>query len=523
MGTLVHELGSPGAWPDPRPTNVEHIETHISHVFLGDSDVYKLKKTVDFGFLDFTTLDQRRTACEAEVRLNRRLTEDVYCGVVPVTRNRDDGHAFGGAGRVVDYAVHMRRLLDDVRADNLLSRKQLTFETVARIASRLTAFHGDCERNVAIEVFGQPPAIEQNIRENFQQTRRTRDAVIFRAMGNNIEQWQIAFLKTHHSTFSDRVDDGHIRDGHGDLRLEHIYLPDDGEVQIIDCIEFNERFRCADVAADIAFLSMDLRLHGQEALAEHLLSCCARESDDYGLYGVVDFYESYRAYVRAKVDSFVAFDPTVAAPLRAQKLRSARRHYLLAYSKSRPSLLEPCVVAVGGLIASGKSTAAVELAHRLGGYPVVSSDRIRKRLAGVKPQTPLRDEAWQGHYAPAATDEVYRQLLNDARSVVMSGRPVVLDASFSTRAHRDRARELAGELQVPFHLVECSVPRQAALRRLADRESRPSVSDGRRGIYDAFARRYEPPDETEEPDLARVATLRLDEMRREIGKLARAL
>ncbi|MBC7173304.1 MAG: hypothetical protein H5U40_12775, partial [Polyangiaceae bacterium] len=350
-------------------STAERIETHISWVLLDGADVYKLKKPVDFGFLDFRTLEQRRAACEAEVRLNARLAPDVYLGVLPVTRGAGGKARLAGDGEIIDYAVHMRRLPDSDRADVRLSEGRLQASDIDRIAERIATFHAAAETNAVIARFGEPRAIERNIDENFVQTRSALPRAIGVEEAAELERRHREFV-SHRAPFLERIARGRVRDGHGDLRLEHVYVSDDGSIRVIDCIEFNDRFRYEDVCADVAFLAMDLARSGAPLLAERFLSQYARASQDYDFYPLIDFYESYRAFVRGKVASIRAKDPTASAQMRSRAWDEARRDFLLALSCGRPSIFPASVVAVGGLIASGKSTLAEAIAHALGA-PVV--------------------------------------------------------------------------------------------------------------------------------------------------------
>ncbi|HEY8072987.1 MAG TPA: AAA family ATPase, partial [Labilithrix sp.] len=261
-------------------------------------------------------------------------------------------------------------------------------------------------------------------------------------------------------------------------------------ITILDCIEFADRFRCCDTACDLAFLSMDLAAHGRVDLAERLLARYARASDDYDLFGVIDFYESYRAYVRAKIATLHARS-SEPAELRAKAEAEARRHYLLALACDRRALVPPAVVAVGGPIASGKSTVADTLADRLAA-PVVDADRTRKAMLGVAHAAHLNVGAFDGPYDPRVTERVYDEMMRRADVILASGRPVVLDASFRTAALREKARAVAARHRVPFLFAECRAPERVLLERLAAREKTTSVSDGRRAIFADFLARSEP-------------------------------
>ena len=241
----------------------ELVETHISRVFLTDEEVWKVKKPVSLGFLDFSTPEKRRSACEAEVRLNRRLAPDLYLGVVPVTVDYGGRHQLGGSGQPVDWAVHMKRLPDENRADMRLAAGGLTSTDLERVAERVASFHETALVSEETAAYGTTSAIARNVQENFDQTRATISAYLTGAEADEIETWQMTFLEERAELFEERIRSGHVRDGHGDLRIEHIYLDEDPPVTILDCIEFNERLRFADVCSDVAFLSMDLAWHGR--------------------------------------------------------------------------------------------------------------------------------------------------------------------------------------------------------------------------------------------------------------------
>lgn len=469
---------------------IELEETHISWVFLGERDVWKVKKPVALGFLDFSTLSRRREACEAEVRLNRALAPDVYLGFLPVTRDGRGRHRIGGPGEAVDWAVHMTRLPLADRADRRLSEGRLHDAHLRRIAERIARFHATAEHDDETARYGEAKAIERNVRENFDQTRATIKKYLSPAEAMEIEGWQRDFLDRHSAWFAARLEDHRVRDGHGDLRLEHVYLDRVGRVTVIDRIEFNQRFRYADVCADIAFLAMDLSWHGRVDLAERFLALYAREADDYDLYRLVDFYESYRAYVRGKVQSILAEDVRASAALRARAAREARRYFLLALASERRSLVPPRLIAVGGQIAAGKSTAAERLSVELSA-PVIDTDRTRKHLLGVQPTTKIHEAPFAGAYEPAISARVYDEVFRRANIVLDSGRIAIIDASFRTAATREQARELARRAGVAFTFFECRAPASVCRQRLRRRARETGVSDGRLEIFDAVAARWE--------------------------------
>jgi uncharacterized protein len=478
----------------PGNTPTECRETHISWVFLTAAEAWKVKKPVDLGFLDFRTLSARKAACEAEVSLNSRLAPGVYLGVFPIRRGADGAHHARSNerdGEVVDWAVRMKRLPDSRRADVLLSGGRLKPAIIDRLAVHVARFHEKAGSRPEIARFGAAAAVGESVRENFTQTRGVIGNYLPADQALEIERWQTDFLLDHAALFEERARTGRVRDGHGDLRLEHVYVGPGDQFTVLDCIEFNERFRFADVCSDLAFLSMDLAWSRRVDLAERLLARYAREANDHDLYSVVDFYESYRAYVRGKISTMIAEDTSVPEETRARAAREARRYFLLALSADRRSVLAPSLVAVGGLIASGKSTVADWLSAELGA-PVVDADRTRKHMLGMRPTEHAEDDAWKGAYDPSFTEDVYTEVLRRASVVLASGRPVIVDASFRSARMRQAARSLAEKHGAPFRFIECRATADTCRARLAKRERGESVSDGRLAVFDEFSSRFEP-------------------------------
>jgi aminoglycoside phosphotransferase family enzyme/predicted kinase len=494
--SLLDDLRRPEAYPAPQPSQVTQVTTHISWVFLTDREVWKLKRPVDYGFVNYTTLEQRRRCCEDEVRLNRRLAPDVYLGVVPV-RLGPQGHWFGANGDVVDYAVRMRRLADERSADALLRRGALTPEHLMHLAARLAGFFRDA---APAPEAGAIDVIRDNVVENFVQVEPFVGRFVSRDTFDAAQAWQLGILARHAGRFRERVEQGRIRDGHGDLRLEHVYFEDGGPI-VIDCVEFNERLRHGDVSADVAFLAMELTARSRTDLAELFLAAFAVESDDHDLYGVVDFYAGYRAWVRGKVAAFLAADPSTPREKAVRKAEEARSLFALARSYAEARTDVSSVVAVGGVIGSGKSTLA-ETLGRSTGIPVISSDRVRKALAGVR----ATERAPEGAYSAAFSARTFDELFRRAAVVLGSGRGVVLDATFRERALRLRAQDLARRHGRWFLFVE-TVCNDATLReRLRRRATGPSVSDAGEALLERVRAEFEPVTELGAGEYVRVDT-----------------
>jgi aminoglycoside phosphotransferase family enzyme/predicted kinase len=500
---LTHELdGHARAAGDAQGVRV--IETHISWVLLG-SEAYKIKKPVALPFLDFSSFEAREASCRAEVRLNRRFAPHTYLGVVPIRRSPAGRFTFGADGVIVDWAVRMVRLDERRRADTMLEDGSLLSELVDSIAVRIAEAHAIAARGPAISAYATTDEIASNVIDNFEALADVAATFVSPAQAWEAQSWQLAFLKEHAALFEQRIASGAIRDGHGDLRLEHVFFPATGRIEIIDGIEFDDRYRYADVCADVAFLAMDLARSGRVDLAERFVARYARAANDFELYRLVDFYESYRAYIRAKIAAIISRDPGIGGASREKAKADARRYLLLAASASRRSLLRPMLVATCGGIASGKSTLADRLGDELSA-PVVDADRTRKHLLGLAPTAHADSPAWSGPYDPRFSDEVYEEVLKRADAVLASGRPVVVDASFRTAAARAAAKALATKHGVPFRLLECVAPADVCRARLADRDRTASVSDGRTEIFDAFQASFEPTDELAYSEHVRIDT-----------------
>ena len=329
--SLQKALLDPRIYPD-HPRVVKFIETHISLLFLTGNHVYKVKKPVDFGFLDFTSLEKRKLFCEEEVRLNRRPSPDIYLGVVRITRE-GNRILLDGKGEWVECAVKMKQIPEEFLMDKLLERRKVTPRMIEAVSERLAKFYFRAETNDLIKSFGEPKRVKQDTDENFEQTEKYIDLAIPREVYEEVKRRTNEFFETKKEVFRQRIASDRIRDCHGDLRLEHIFWRDG--ISIFDCIEFNERFRYTDVAADIAFLAMDLDYHGRQDLSQHLTRAFIGESGDHALMEVLDFYKCYRAYVRGKVESFRLDDPNIPKGQKAEALKRAQNYFGLAHDYAR--------------------------------------------------------------------------------------------------------------------------------------------------------------------------------------------
>jgi hypothetical protein len=490
--TLHKALLKPEAFPDARGP-VEFRETHASRLYFVDNQVFKVKKPVDFGFLDFTSLDRRRFFCHEEVRLNRRLCPEIYLGVAEIRRT-GNRIAVNGPGIVIDYAVVMRQLPEDRLLSGMLTRNDPSLPgKMTTLAHRIAAFHE------SREVFRSKPGhshlevILSNWQENFSQTAPFIDRTIPRKAFDFMRGWVEQFLQDRKSLLLQREAEGFVRDGHGDLHCEHICFTE--PICIYDCIEFNRRFRIADILADLAFLLMDLEFRNRRDLAAIILTAyLGKNGRTQNLEQLLDFYKIYRAWVRGKVESFLSEAPAAGNRTRSEAAARATRYFNLALGYlCRPTLMATC-----GLMGTGKTTIGEALAQSTGGE-LLRSDVLRKEIAGLSPDTKQPVEYGQGIYGSHFSDQTYALLQERALAVLAKGRTVIADASFARRRQRENFRQAAEGSGVPFLLLHVTCDQETALARLDLRLSRgKDASDGRRELYDRQKREFESPGAEEE-------------------------
>ena len=479
------------------------VQTHTSFVFLVPPFVYKVKKPVNFGFLNFSTLEKRRHFCAREVALNRRLSPAMYLGVVPIAV-RGGRFVFGEGDEVVEYAVQMRKLSDGHFLDGLVGRGVVGRPEINRLAVALTAFYRAQQPTEEIEAWGRIEKLRISTDENFRQTGPFIGQTLSRPAFETIRAFTDGCYSRHARLFAARVRGRWIRDCHGDLHLEHIHLTPRA-LHIYDCIEFNDRFRYVDVASDAAFLAMDLDAKGRPDLARQFVAKMAAGLRDPGMRRLMDFYKCYRACVRGKVESLHSVAhaaPDAERTASAERARSYFRlalHYAVAGSR-------PLAVVVMGRIASGKSVLAAALAGELG-WEVVSSDRVRKELAGFPLYERTSAAARARLYSGAMTARTYARLFAAAEAAAHSHRGIVLDATFASRAQREQMRARFDRRGIDWCVVEAHADDRTVRRRLRERAARPEeISDARLDDFTALTRLYEPPAELPKNQRVKVRT-----------------
>lgn len=329
MNDIIKDLQDPAALPD-KTESVAVVQTHISIVFVADAFVYKVKKPVNFGFLDFSTLEKRKYYCHREVELNRRLCKDVYLGVLPVTLQGNAHTLRETGGEAVDYAVKMKRIPDDRLMKSLFPSNGIGKNHLKKIAEVVAAFHATTSRNPEIDVFGAPERFKINTDENFEQISGYTGITVSEKQLRSLKGWTEDFYRSNRALFVERIAQGRIRDCHGDLHMEHICLTED--LPIFDCIEFNDRFRYSDTIADIAFLLMDLEYHGGADLAGTLWNYYKDLAREEEMDALLTFYKVYRAVVRGKVNGFQMGDASIGDQEKERAVLTARKYFQLATS-----------------------------------------------------------------------------------------------------------------------------------------------------------------------------------------------
>lgn len=518
------------------PLDIAVTHTHMSMVFLLPERVYKLKKTVNFGFADFSTLDKRFQACFAEVQLNRRLAPNVYVGVVPVSMQRStraitvrcddfwtpeksaslDYWLHESFGEIVEWVVHMVRLPDDHTLLHLVHEAQLSHAHIAQVAQLLVDFHATARRSAKIDAFGREAVVRANVDENFAQTAAHVGVTVSDQVYRRVHELTYARLRELQSVIATRVASGYTCDSHGDLRLEHVYVdprqrrqdePTDEalhEFVVLDCIEFNEQFRYGDPLADVAFLVMDLWHEGRPDLARTLQQqyLCRANQDTADNAALGAFYAAYRAVVRAKVSGFRVSDATLSASQRDVETGRARSYWLVALSFLAPPAERPCLLLIAGLPASGKSSLAKMLVGDERTVTWLRADAIRKELVGLQATAnPSTDDKEtdketdsavvttgggsfeEGLYSRAVTERTYDEILRRSVGLLRRGERVVVDATFRDRTLRQRFIDAAYAEGALVAFVVCVCDREIVRGRLLARKD--DVSDA---TWDVFER-----------------------------------
>ena len=483
-GNLILAMQNPDLYDHP-VDGFQVIETHISQVILTGDYAYKIKKPMDFGFLNFSTLDRRKHFCEEELRLNRRLANKLYLEVVPIT-GTPDNPILGGEGEAFEYAIKMRQFGQEHLFDRLQEQGELAPELLTDLARQVAAFHDQLPAVPDEKPLGTPEAVFAAMQENFDQIRPMIDDSDLLMQLDNLQAWTESTFERHRELIARRRESGMVRECHGDLHLANITRFEDA-VTVFDCIEFNEPFRWIDVINDLAFLLMDLESRGESALANQVLNTYLEYRDDFEALPLLPLYKAYRAMVRAKIALFTMGNPGLTDAEKADLMQRYRAYAQLA--EDYGTIPNHYLLATTGLSASGKTCVSAAMANELG-LIRLRSDVERKRLHGLAPLDSSRSPTGGNLYTEEATEKTYQRLAELASHVLAAGFPVIVDAASLKQKERALLASIAEDQGVPFALIHCEAPED--LRREWIRNRKGDASEATEELLDAQQTWFEP-------------------------------
>ena len=466
------------------------IETHISWVILTGDFVYKVKKPVDFCFLDFSSLKKRKFYCEKELHLNRRLAPDLYLEVIQITGSTDNP-VLAGNGKAIEYAVKMLQFSQDMQLDHVLARNGLKRDMIDSIANLIADFHQTIEKAGDDTDYGNPEQVYQPVKENFIQIRERVTDKLNLALISLLEQWSEDTFYKIKNILSQRKKSGFIRECHGDLHLRNLAWYENKPLAF-DCLEFNPNLRWIDVISEIAFLIMDLEDHKQPELAQRFLNRYLELSGDYEGCSVLRFYLVYRAMVRAKVDA-IRSHPVSIRKNESDEASKEFYSYLqlaLAYTKQET----PIIIITRGMSASGKSTITQKLLEKTDAIRI-RSDIERKRLFNIQSGHDSHANVKHGIYTSGATQKTYLKLLELTDSIIDTGLSVIVDATFSKPEQRELFKELAIKKQARFIILEIVATDDTLKKRIHDRKG--DVSDADLKVLENQIKNWQPLEQDE--------------------------
>jgi aminoglycoside phosphotransferase family enzyme/gluconate kinase len=450
----------PEFYPHPVQEPIRLMQTHVSYVTLTGEYAYKVKKAVDFGFLNYSTLAKRQHFCKEELRLNQRAAAPIYLEALPIAQ-QDDTFVLGSDDQVVEYAVKMRQFPQSALLSHKFEQGELTEDLLRQLAAAIARFHLTAKTDDYIRAFGTVENVRQSIDENYEQTRNFIGGPQTQQQFDETKAYTDEFFAKRPDLLQQRIDQDKVRACHGDLHLNNICYWQD-QLLLFDCIEFNEPFRYVDVMFDIAYIIMDLTVAGRDDLAAIFLSHYVEQTGDWEGLQILPLYVSRQSYVRAKVTSFLLGDPSVSEADKQAAAAKAAKYYTLAWSyvQQRHGRL----LIMSGLSGSGKSTVARELSRQMGAV-YLRSDAVRKHLAGV----PVDERGDQSLYTLEMSQQTYRRLVHLGTRLASQGYIVVLDAKFDTQANRQRAIAATKAHDLVPAIIHCEAPIDILKERVQQR------------------------------------------------------
>jgi aminoglycoside phosphotransferase family enzyme/predicted kinase len=457
---LVQSMMQPEFYPHPVQLPIQLVQTHISYILLTGDFAYKIKKAVDFGFLDYSTLTKRHHFCNEELRLNQRGAAQIYLDVLPVSEV-GDRLQLGDSSNPVEYVVKMRQFPQETLLNALFDRGELTEELLIRLATAIAQFHAQAATSDYIRSFGEIPKVRQSIDENYEQTEKYIGGPQTQTQFDETRDYTDRFFAERQALFDSRMQYNWIRECHGDLHLRNICYWND-QLLLFDCIEFNEPFRFVDVMFDIAYIVMDLQARNRPDLSTVFLNTYIEQTGDWEGLQILPLYVSRQSYVRAKVTSFLLDIPSVPEAEKQTASETAALYYQLAWQVTKPC--QGQLILMAGLSGSGKSTVARSLAKRLQAVHI-RSDAVRKHLGGIA----LSERGGPELYTSEMTHKTYSRLIELGITLAQAGYPVILDAKYDRQALRGEAIAQAEAHHLPLKIVNCTAPLAVLENRLKQR------------------------------------------------------
>lgn len=466
LPSLIQQMMQPGFYPHAVTDPIELIQTHVSYVLLTGDYAYKVKKAVNFGFLDYSTLEKRHHFCQEELRLNQRGAAEIYLEVLPIVQQADQ-FQLNGDGETVEYVVKMQQFPQNTLFTDLYEQGKLTEELLERLARELADFHARAATNDYIRTFGQVAKIRNAFDENYAQTEKYIGGPQTQLQFDETKAYTDRLFAEQEALFLNRIENNWIRECHGDVHLRNIALWKDN-ILLFDCIEFNEPFRFVDVMFDVAYIVMDLDARDRPDLSNRFLNAYVEQMGDWEGLQVLPLYLSRQSYVRAKVTSFLLDDPTVPESVKQSARDTAARYYRLAWEYTRPR--QGRLMVMSGLSGVGKSTVARFLAQREGAIQI-RSDAVRKHLAGI----PLQEQGEADLYSSEMTQKTYDRLLQLGTLLAAQGYSVILDGKYDRQALRQAVIAEAAAKHLPLQILYCTAPAEVLQARLQHRQG--DISD----------------------------------------------